>query len=54
MGLDFLLFRIVIKPAMLVGAIISFIGVLLIITDGQLGEAMKSELDLVRHCFLWL
>ena len=36
MGLDFLLFRIVIKPAMLVGAIISFIGVLLIITDGQL------------------
>ena len=52
MGLDFLLFRIVIKPAMLVGAIISFIGVLLIITDGQLGEAMKSGIGFGEALFL--
>ena len=52
MGLDFLLFRIVIKPAMLVGAIISFIGVLLIITDGRLGEAMKSGIGFGEALFL--
>ena len=52
MGLDFLLFRIVIKPAMLVGSIISFIGVLLIITDGQLGEAMKSGIGFGEALFL--
>ena len=52
MGLDFLLFRIVIKPAMLVGAIISFIGVLLIITDGQLGEVMKSGIGFGEALFL--
>ncbi|MEC8562092.1 MAG: DMT family transporter [Pseudomonadota bacterium] len=51
-GLDFLLFRIVIKPAMLVGSIISFIGVLLIITDGQLGEAMKSGIGFGEALFL--
>ena len=47
-----LLFRIAIKPAMLVGAIISFIGVLLIITDGQLGEAMKSGIGFGEALFL--
>jgi len=52
MGLDFLLFRIVIKPAMLVGSIISFIGVLLIITDGQLSEAMKSGIGFGETLFL--
>ena len=37
---------------MLVGSIISFIGVLLIITDGQLGEAMKSGIGFGEALFL--
>ncbi len=52
MGLDFLLFRILIKPAMLIGSIISFIGVLLIITDGQLDKVMKSGIGFGEALFL--
>lgn len=52
MGLDFLLFRIMIRPAMLVGSIISFIGVLIIITDGQLDKVMKSGIGFGEALFL--
>ena len=52
MGLDFLLFRILIKPAMLIGSIISFIDVLLVITDGQLDKVMKSGIGFGEALFL--
>ncbi|OUU73927.1 MAG: hypothetical protein CBC29_09475 [Methylococcaceae bacterium TMED69] len=52
MGLDFLLFRKTIRPGMLVGSLISFVGVLLVITEGKLVEVMESGIGIGETLFL--
>ncbi len=52
MGLDFLLFGKIIRPGMLFGSLISFVGVLLVITEGKLVDVMGSGIGIGESLFL--